>query len=654
MLSPKSCVTGLSGLLLLFFLAGCTRIAEQPGTPCDQFVIRDFNPLVNWKTDTTGRDTGGQFCKKMILLDYTDAREQGFVIPSSRQSKEGQFLMEFHIRNTGSGHQRFAYKIYYQNESYKFPECDPADSSRPNALAWENFYGSWETPGATFALTEEIPADGQFHRVTDRFRITGNPRNERRYFSGDRNDRWKRNPRVGEYSFLLVVTTPGNLENQGIPEKVQNIALPPDSVFLHPYFYFLHGSGKRLSNTITTLFPHRLKVVAKPDPGSGIYISEGHYPKDSYGRFFTSRCGQDPRLKEQAAFEQFVHYIDPTTKYSNIPVIADVLNEDYTLMEYNWNKRFYRKEEMVAITATTSKRPCETVISDAVAHKIILKNPGTTIGKWEKQNVGVITRHGFTYGKWTVKAKLTELLNRHHLWNGLTNAIWLITQDLGEWNARRDCNTSGYFANYYGGDQDKRVKNVSYSEIDFEILKTVKYCPGYILPPAYNQGLIDQYNVANWNVSMPEEVEELNDQILVACTNWDMACQDPEHYAGGCNPIVFNGQVFWQHKWDMNYRAITSKVPEPDDELFGKDYYYFQIDWEPDRIIWRIGPEKDQLRVVGYVDHTITSIPNNQMLLIVSQEFHNTRWWVGSMFSQDNIPFPKHDIMGEIYEVTIE
>jgi hypothetical protein len=104
----------------------------------------------------------------------------------------------------------------------------------------------------------------------------------------------------------------------------------------------------------------------------------------------------------------------------------------------------------------------------------------------------------------------------------------------------------------------------------------------------------------------------------------------------------------------MNYRAITSKVPEPDDELFGKDYYYFQIHWEPDRIIWRIGPEKDQLRVVGYVDHTITSIPNNQMLLIVSQEFHNTRWWVGSMFSQDNIPFPKHDIMGEIYEVTIE
>jgi hypothetical protein len=58
--------------------------------------------------------------------------------------------------------------------------------------------------------------------------------------------------------------------------------------------------------------------------------------------------------------------------------------------------------------------------------------------------------------------------------------------------------------------------------------------------------------------------------------------------------------------------------------------------------------------VVGYEDFTITSIPNNQMLLIVTQEFHNTKWWIGSPFSQDNIPFPKNDIVGEIFEVTIE
>jgi hypothetical protein len=88
--------------------------------------------------------------------------------------------------------------------------------------------------------------------------------------------------------------------------------------------------------------------------------------------------------------------------------------------------------------------------------------------------------------------------------------------------------------------------------------------------------------------------------------------------------------------------------------LFGGEYYYFQIDWQPERIIWRIGPSTDKLRVAGYVDSRVTSIPNNQMLMIISQEFHNTRWWVGSTYSQDNIPFPKNDIIGEILEVTIE
>ncbi|MEI7898409.1 MAG: hypothetical protein WCJ26_15330, partial [bacterium] len=101
-------------------------------------------------------------------------------------------------------------------------------------------------------------------------------------------------------------------------------------------------------------------------------------------------------------------------------------------------------------------------------------------------------------------------------------------------------------------------------------------------------------------------------------------------------------------------RALTEKSPERDDELFGSPYYYFQIDWQPDKIIWRIGPSKDKLRVVGYMDDKVTSIPNNQMLLIVTQEFHNTKWWVGSAYSQDNIPFPKVDYVGEIYELTIE
>lgn len=643
-----------AGIFLVVMASGCSREAESPGVTTGQFAIRDFNPMINWTVDSSGKESRDASGRKLLYLDYMAPRESGFLIPSLRQTDDGVFHMEFYLKNASQASQQFAYKIYYQNESYKFPERDPDDSTRVHPFAWENFYGSWEDVQKTFVLTEEIPADGKFHRVTDRFRIVGNPRDEQRYYSNGQNDRWKRNPRTGDYSFLLVVTLPALIDSNRIPPCIQNISLMNDSSFLNPYFYFLYGDGAKLPQTLVNISPFTLKVVAKPDPGAGIFINPWYYPADTYGKFFTRNCGNNPGIYKKAAFEQFVHYIDPTTKYCNIPVIADVLNEGYSLRDYNWNRRFYRKEELVAITATTSKRPCETVISDPAAHKIILKNPATEFGKWEKQNVGVITRHGFTYGKWTVKAKLTELLNKNGLWNGLTNAVWLITQDQSPWNHRRTCNNVGYFANYYGGDQDDRVQHVGYSEIDFEILKTVKYCPNYLLPPAYNQGLIDQHNLANWDVPLPEEVEEMDDKILVACTNWDMACPDPVNYAGGCHPIVYDDQVFWQHKWGETYRAITSKMPEPDDELFGGPYYYFQIDWQPERIIWRIGPEKDQLRVVGYVDQTITSIPNNQMLLIISQEFHNTRWWVGSMFDQANVPFPKHDIVGEIYEVTIE
>jgi vancomycin permeability regulator SanA len=54
------------------------------------------------------------------------------------------------------------------------------------------------------------------------------------------------------------------------------------------------------------------------------------------------------------------------------------------------------------------------------------------------------------------------------------------------------------------------------------------------------------------------------------------------------------------------------------------------------------------------VNDKITCIPDNEMLLIITQEFHNTKWWVGSQYQQDNIPFPSKNITGEIYELTIE
>ena len=637
-----------------FTYINCSKTARSVESVSEQFIVRDFDPICNWHINAEGNKTRTVNCDKSILLDYSNAIEEGFIIPTINQVKEGQFEFSFSLKNTGKDPQKFYYKIYYQNESYKFPETDETDSTKQNFNAWENFYGSWEDVSLTFRETTEIPCDGEFHPVSDHFRIVGNPRNEQRYYADGKNDRWKRNPRVGNYGFLLVVTTAGNLLHSKIPGGVKNISVMENGSFIDPWFYFLYGDGRKLKNTIVQKSPGFLRVIANPDPGAGIYIANPIFDPAHATKYYCKTCGNDPALYKTAPFEQFGHYIDPSTKLNNIPVIADVLKDNYSKMDYNWNRRFYTKEELIGTIPSVSEEPCKTVTSDPAGHRIIIRNPGCVYGKWAKENVGVRSRHGFTYGKWTVKAKLTKLLNRNNLWNGLTNAIWLITQSQAEWNYRRDCNKEGYMANYYGGQQDKRVKTLGYSEIDFEILKTVPYCPSYVLPPAYNNGIDDQDHFWNWNVPLPEEVLADDDKIEVCCTNWDMACWEPADFKDGCQSVTYKDQTFWAHRWDKTYRAITEKTPEPDDELFGSPFYYFQIDWEPAEIIWRIGPSKDKLRVVGYVNCTNTSIPNNQMLMIITQEFHNTRWWVGSAYQQDNIPFPKNDIVGEIYEMTIE
>jgi len=652
-LSRKLILMVVTGIFSCFILC-CSTKSGSKETVSEQFIIRDFDPVANWHFDTTGTENHSVNINKSIFLDYSNAMNDGFIVPTLNQVKEGLFEFSFSLKNTGKTQQKFFYKIFYQNESYKFPERDERDSTRQNLNAWENFYGSWEDVSTTFKETGEIPADNSFHPVSDQFRITGNPRNEQRYYSNGRNDRWKRNPRVGNYSFLLVVTTSDNIHGSKIPQAVCNLSKTDNNTFINPFFYFLYGEGRKLKNTIVQKSANILKVIAKPDPGAGIYIQNEIFDPEHATKYYCKTCGRDSALYRKACFEQFGHYIDPSTRMNNIPVVEDVLKENYSKMDYNWNRRFFSKEELIGTIPTVSKDPCKTVSSDPSGHKIVIRNPGCEYGKWAKENVGIRSRHGFTYGKWTVKAKLTELLNQNNLWNGLTNAIWLITQDQGDWNLRRDCNKEGYMANYYGGSDDKRVKNVGYSEIDFEILKTVPYCPYYILPPAYNYGIDDPDHLENWNVPLPEEVLADDDKIEVCCTNWDMACWEPTDFADGCHPISYKGQTFWAHRWDKFYRAITEKTPEPDDELFGSPYYYFQIDWEPTEIIWRIGPSKDKLRVVGYVNQTNTSIPNNQMLMVITQEFHNTKWWVGSTYQQDNIPFPKNDIVGEIFEMTIE
>ncbi len=619
----------------------------------DIFEIKNFYPITNYFIDTTGTENKDLNDNKMIFVDYNNAID-GIVIPNISQTADTQgFSFEFSIKNKTDKPQTFYYKIYYQNESYKFPELD-TNTSKQHIFAHENFYGSWQDVSTGFKQSNEIPSDGNFYKISDFFKISGNPRAEEKYFENGINHKWKRNPRVGNYKFMIVVTTKDIVEKHIIPDYICNISKLFEGNFVNPFYYFLYGEGASIENTIIYKASTYLKVIAKPDLDKGIYINPNEFPKNKNLQYFTDLCGQNEDIYKNSPFQQFIHYVDASTKMYNIPLIKDVTGGDYTLKDYNWNKRFIPKEELIGITPTTAKYPCQNIFSDTENNKIVLINPASEFGKWEKQNTGVITRHGFVYGKYTIKCKLTELLNVHDMWNGITNALWLISQSGSEWNHRRDCNKEGYMETYWGGTEDKRVKNVGYSEIDFEILKTSPYCPSYSFPPAFPYGVSDNKNIYSWNIPQPDELLKHKGQITVACTNWDMACMEPVDFGAGCRPIKYKSRTFESHRWDNNYRALTQKSWANDNELFGSNYYYFQIDWRPQEIIWRIGPEKDKLEVVGYMNNTVTSIPNNQMLLIITQEFHNTKWWPGTPYSQDNIPFPAKELKGEIYEITIE
>ena len=640
----KSSLSLLYSIVLMCLFYSCNSKKVEQRKVNETFELINFDATANYQTTEEK--------VKKIDLDYKNALG-GFVIPSQSQISEGFFKVTFEIKNISKSPQVFYYKVYYQNLSYKYDEYDSL-TKKENPLAEENFYGSWEQAEILFKPTPSILKSGETIALFDSIRIVGNPRNEQRYFLQEKNQRWKRNPRVGNYQFKLVVCTEKDLKT--IPKEVKLIGIKSNEKFVNPFFYFEKGDGKKLNETIVMNDPVLLKVTANPDLGSGIFINKDAFGNQAYDKSnFCKTCGDNPELFNNAPVQQFINYVDASTKFNNIPLVKDILKDDYTQIDYNWDKSFYTKEELIPTFIQTSKKPCQTVYSDPTTHSLKIKNPATTPGEWKKESVGVITRHGMTYGKYRVKVKLTELLNKSGVWNGLTNAIWLITQGGGEWNFRRNCNSSrGYMATYWGGINDKRVSAVDYSEIDFEIIKTPPYCPSNKFPPVFDNPVANNKNINNWHTKTPDDLIESRDKITVACTNWDMACMEPKKFSTGCNSLDYQGKTYHTFRWDSVYRALTEKQEELDDELFAGPFYYFEIDWRPTEIIWRIGASPDKMRVVGYMNDEVTSIPNNQMLLIITQEYHNTTWWPGAPFAQDNLPFPLNDIPGEIYELVIE
>ncbi len=669
----------LKNIVLILFLSGIILCSckTQP-----DFEIKNFHPFVNWNQGNT---------KDTLFLDYQGSIDHGFVIPSITQTAGGKFLFKFDLKNLSRKNKKFKYKIYYQNESYKMPEYTSDLIRKQHPLAQENFYGSWEEVNKTFVSTTEIPNDQNFHSIQDSFKIVGNPRNEKKYY-GPLDDinideqkvremisfihtdikwmkqinekiqksklslnqqiradaiyvlkeerlrdtlpcAWRRNPRVGKYSFVLVVCDEETANT--IPESVANISMKNEGNFIHPYFYFLYGPGLKNNKIRTIISEDTLQVAAHPDLQKGIYINTHYFKQEEQDTsFFREDCGSSKKLKNEAALTQYSHYIDPRFPLNNVALCADVQENAYTVTDYAKNVSL---NKFIKTPVKNSCCPCKTVkIANGIAE---MKTPASLPGQWSKENVGLATRHGFTYGKYIVKVKMPELLNASGLWNGLTNAIWLLSQSNKEWNFRRFSH-GGYIPKE---DDNKlhpqRKQELGYSEIDFELLKASHYWPKSSYPHLK---------------IIPTESSSDADNIMVTYTNWDMANPDVKRFTMGADSIAYQGHFYSIHRWDQYYKALTGKHPEKDDDLFKQPYYYFQIWWKPNEIIWSIGPEKNKLHVVGYVNESVSSIPNNQMILVFTQEFHDAKWWPGSPFVQDRIPFPAKDIIGKIISISIE
>ena len=132
-----------------------------------------------------------------------------------------------------------------------------------------------------------------------------------------------------------------------------------------------------------------------------------------------------------------------------------------------------------------------------------------------------------------------------------------------------------------------------------------------------------------------------------------MACRDPENYSSGVFTMDYGDRNYEAMRWSPNTQAMTIRTMMSN-EVFDDDVHYYEIDWQPRSITWRHGNSPDNMVEAGYVDDSYSSIPDNQMQCIVTQEYHYSEWHAPVVFWQGLIPYNKSDIVGKVYEIVIE
>ena len=518
----------------------------------------NFNPMSNFPDEKT----------VALDMDLRNVVNEGIVIPSDSQCDEPGFAFTF---NAKKGQY---YKIYYQNESYKFGDND--------SLSNENFYGSWEDVSVGFKKVEESGM------VTDYLRIVGNPRDEKKYYGadltknnfnkesvdnvirsikntpewfasvkekainngndldeqlyldaiwiindnknrGDVNNRFKRNPRVGEYSFMLVVCDEDAM-NQ-IPDYIQNISLTDENgAYVNPYSYFSKNKNKEIEVVVSD---KRLKTRAVITPEYGVFLDETQIKTNDYTVDNSNpRCSDSEEMYSNALYKQFLSHVSQQYTLRNIPLIKDVVSDEdpYTMKEYEEARSKYDSAQLQYNYPFVTDCLGSTVkLNDD--NSISLINPGNDdLNDLQKESTGIMTRVGFTYGKFRGKIKFPVMLNEENIWNGLTYAFWLIYQDEHPWNNRRTSTAGGgYIDKNDDSENPVRRHDYHYSEIDIEIVKASRYWP-------------DFYYTENENIATENPMN--NNEIMYCCTNWDLATREPVKFASGINKIPYKSKTY--------------------------------------------------------------------------------------------------------------
>ena len=543
------------------------------------------------------------------------------------------FDCAFSVRNP-TGRDPLYYALFYQNESSAFGAGHPRDD--------ENFYGTWgydegRAPGFR-PLSARAGAAPTAHEAGVRLR--GNPRNEVRYREGPRPyypdqadgpddasrfGRWKRPPRMGRYRFLLVVTS----DTAEIDFYARDCHRPqPNGHYLNPFTYFL---SHRFARTAVRLAPEQLHVYMRP-PDLGAPLA----PRD-----WATLAAPEQRNSS------FRHGTYGGGRMANVPVVADATSASFTPAAYNRLK--HRFDDSTLTVATEGQDGPTTAV--AGAGRIRLVNPAADPAAPHKYDASVRTVQGFTYGRIRARIRFPQIVNSAGVWTGINPAFWLFSASGEPWNA---------FNRDYGGDFCADAARRTSAEIDLEIFKSSCHPPrnyaddGYAGRPRHRR---------NWLRQGGAFQDEDCDSVTLACNNFDYMRRDVATLVNGaaatppCGPVgndvpvVYAGQTFRLHR-DGTGPVLSCRAAASARALFGGEAMWYEIEWRPTEIIWRIGPDEQHLRVVAYLNDQYTTVPDVLMHVIIGQHWLSTNEY--HPYFQEKIPYPAKAVEGEILDFLIE